>query len=186
MLALTLPFPFQCSVLVSSLGWFLQRTEDPNSSTTSWESGAVIAYLLRTYDTSHILFPPPSSSPQLLIDFDKWTAFLLSTLGPMLGQVNWYRHYNPTSNEDALHRYEAQTYRCFDVLEGQLKKSEGASVLQGGFGAVDCHFWPWVKQYAFAGLSLDKYPLIQKWLRTVGEREEVKAAYKKVEEVAKA
>lgn len=112
-------------------------------------------------------------------------AFLLSTLGPMLGQVNWYRHYNPIKNEDALQRYEAQTYRCFDILKGQLKKSSGKSILETGFSAVDCHFWPWVKQYTYAEMTIDRYPLIQEWLKTIGERNEVKAAYKTVEEAAK-
>lgn len=67
----------------------------------SWESGAVI-------------------------DLD-----LLSRLDPRPhdGQKNWYRHYNEMKNEDALKRYVAQTYRTYDVLEGQLKKSSGTRML---------------------------------------------------------
>lgn len=34
-------------------------------------------------------------------------------------------HYNAVKNEDALNRYIEQTQRCYGVLEGQLKKTDG-------------------------------------------------------------
>ncbi|KAJ5247140.1 hypothetical protein N7468_002123 [Penicillium chermesinum] len=132
--------------------------EDPNTGVVSWESGA----------------------SQDLVDFEKWEYFLLTTLGPMTGQTNWFRHYHPSPNEDALQRYTAQTLRCYDVLEGQLQKSGGASVLPNGVTAVDYHFEPWVRQHSFAGVSLDNHPLIRKWLALMGAREEVQEAYAKV------
>ena len=94
--------------------------------------------------------------------------------------ASWYRHYNSQKNDDALQRYTAQTYRCYDVLEGQLKKSGGTSILPSRVTAVDYHFEPWVRQYSFAGLSLDNYPLIAKWLALMDEREEVQEAYAKI------
>lgn len=94
------------------------------------------------------------------------------------------RNYHSTQNDDALARYEAQTYRCFDVLEGQLQKSGGSSIIPGRITAVDYHFEPWVRQYSFAGLSLDKYPAIAKWLKAMASREEVKEAYVKVKGAA--
>lgn len=91
------------------------------------------------------------------------------------------RHYHPSKNDDALDRYVAQTYRCYDVLEGQLQKSGGASVLPTRVTAVDYHFEPWVRQFAFAGLSLDKYPFIKKWLGLMSDREEIQEAYVKIQ-----
>ncbi|KAI9679997.1 MAG: hypothetical protein M1817_005012 [Caeruleum heppii] len=153
--------------------------EDPNTGVVSWESGAVIESLLRCYDKGNKL-GPRGSSEQDRVDYDKWISFLVSTLGPMQGQVNWYTHYNGKPNEDALQRYTEQTYRCYGVLEEQLKKSGGQSVLPGGFSAVDAHCYAWVSTYGYAKLSIDKYPNIQKWLETVGARPDVKAAYEKV------
>lgn len=98
----------------------------------------------------------------------------------MMGQLNWYRHYNPTKNEDALSRYEAQAYRTFDVLEGQLGKSGGESVLPGGFSAVDAHFFPWVNQYTYADLKMENFPKIRKWLELIGKMQAVKEAYERV------
>jgi len=98
-----------------------------------------------------------------------------------MGQVNWFRHYHAQKNDDALKRYEEQALRCFEVLEGQLKGHSGKFILPGSNqSAVDLHFYPWVYQHGFAQLSLDKYPSVEKWLKSVGELEEVKAAYEKV------
>lgn len=91
------------------------------------------------------------------------------------------RHYNPVKNEDALSRYAEQTLRCYGVLQGQLEKTDGRSVLPGGITAVDAHFEPWVRQHQYAQLSLDEYPLVKKWLQTVGDLPEVKQAYAKIQ-----
>ncbi|KAF3397819.1 Protein URE2 [Penicillium rolfsii] len=157
--------------------------EDPNTGVVSWESGACMNYVRRVYDTGNKI-GPSGGSGQDLVDFEKWEYFLLTTLGPMTGQVNWFRHYHPQKNEDALQRYIAQTYRCYDVLEKQLQKSEGVSILPGRVTAVDYHFEPWVRQYSFAGLSLDNYPMIHKWLGLMHAREEVQEAYCKVQAAA--
>lgn len=105
-------------------------------------------------------------------------GFLPATCGENTADV--HRHYHPQKNEDALKRYEAQTYRCYDVLEEQLKKTGATSILGARVTAVDYHFEPWVRQYSFAGLSLDRYPLITKWLGIMETREEVREAYYKI------
>lgn len=87
-------------------------------------------------------------------------------------------------NDDALARYQGQTLRCYDVLEGQLTKTDGASVLPGGYSAVDFHFQPWIHLHGMAGLTLDNHPLVTKWFKAISETEPVKAAYKKLKEVA--
>lgn len=64
--------------------------QDPNTGVVAWESGACMNYLRRTYDKSGRL-GPPGKTEQDLVDFEKWEYFLLTTLGPMTGQRNWYR-----------------------------------------------------------------------------------------------
>ncbi|KAK5123942.1 hypothetical protein LTR85_002139 [Meristemomyces frigidus] len=154
--------------------------EDPNTGVVSWESGACMNYLLRVYDKQNKL-GPRGDSEQDRVDFDKWIFFLVSSLGPMMGQVNWFRHYHAQKNEDALKRYEEQALRCFGVLEGHLKGSDEKFILPGSTpSAVDLHFYPWVYQHGYAGLPLDEYPSVAKWLQGVGELKQVKAAYEKV------
>lgn len=64
--------------------------EDPNTGVTAWESGACMNYIRRVYDLNNTI-GPAGGSGQDLVDFEKWEYFLLSTLGPMTGQVNWFR-----------------------------------------------------------------------------------------------
>jgi len=156
--------------------------EDPNTNVISWESGAIMNYLRRNYDERNLL-GPQGKTEQDIVDFEKWEYFLLTSLGPMTGQTNWYRHYNPEKNDDALNRYSAQTYRCYDIMEGQLKRSGGSSILSNDhITAVDLHFEPWVRQHQYAGLSLDKYPHIEKWLSGMKSKKEVQAAYEKIKD----
>lgn len=153
--------------------------EDPNTGIVSWESMACMNYILRNYDSSNSL--GPADNEKARVDYDIWTAFLLSTIGPMMGQVNWFRHYHQPKNEDALKRYEAQAYHTYDVLEGQLKASGGKFVLGGErCTAVDYHVYSWLYQHGFAQLGLEKYPNIKKWLDGFAQRPEVKKAYEKV------
>lgn len=64
--------------------------EDPSTGIVAWESGAIMDYLLRTYDKDN-QFGPRGTSEQDRVDFDKWVYFLVTTLAPMSGQCNWFR-----------------------------------------------------------------------------------------------
>lgn len=64
--------------------------QDPNTGVVSWESGAIMNYIRRVYDRQGKL-GPKGNTEQAIVDFEKWEYFLLTTLGPMTGQVNWYR-----------------------------------------------------------------------------------------------
>lgn len=64
--------------------------EDPNTGVVAWESGACMNYIRRVYDKANRL-GPPGKTEQDQVDFQKFEYFLLTTLGPMTGQVNWFR-----------------------------------------------------------------------------------------------
>jgi glutathione S-transferase len=71
--------------------------EDRNTGVVSWESGAVINYLRRQYDADGKKVGPRAKDggapdAQDVVDFEKWEYFLLTTLGPMTGQTNWFRY----------------------------------------------------------------------------------------------
>lgn len=154
--------------------------QDPNTGITSWESMACMNYLLRTYGQDHQI-SDSLAREQAKVEAEQWISFLVSTMGPMIGQCNWFRHYNAVKNEDAYQRYEAQAYRCFGVVERQLLAHRGDWVVAGEEpGVVDFHFEPWLRQYGYAGLSLDEYPTVKKWLDRVQALPEVVRAYERV------
>jgi glutathione S-transferase len=79
--------------------------EDPNTDVVSWESGACVNYLRRRYDGDGKKLGPhskDSAAPSLqdVVDYEKWEYFLLTTLGPMTGQTNWYRYVSRRSKND--------------------------------------------------------------------------------------
>lgn len=99
-----------------------------------------------------------------------------------MGQLNWFRAYHATKNEDAIQRYDEQTKRTYNVLQEQLKKSDGKSVLPKGFSMADVQFYPWIVQSHFpAGLDIKEFPVVEKWFNQVGQMEEVKKAYEKIQ-----
>lgn len=71
-------------------------------------------------------------------------------------------------------------------MEGQLKKTDGKSILPGGYCSVDYHFQPWIHVHGFAGLTLDKHPLVKKWYEDITKDKNVVAAYKKIDEAVAA
>lgn len=91
-----------------------------------------------------------------------------------------FKHYHATSNPDALERYIVQSYRTYDVMEGELKKTNGKSFLSSGYSAVDMHVYPWVAQHKYAGMSLGEYPMLSQWVGSVAGRPEVQKGYEKV------
>ena len=97
----------------------------------------------------------------------------------------FHRHFQHPKNPEALDRYEKQVYRCYDVLEGQLAKTDSKSILPGGMTAVDVQYYPWVRQTDFLGVSHERYPFIKKWVENMGANEGFKAAYDKLQEAAK-
>ena len=155
--------------------------QDPNTNVTSWESMACLNYLLRVYDHDNKFGAKPETGEQGKVEIEQWVSFLISTMGPMIGQCNWFRHYNAVKNEDAYKRYQAQAYRCLGVMEAQLNSHSGKWMVPGDdFSVADMHFEPWVKQYNYAGLTLDEYPKVQEWLTSVQALPELMRAYEKV------
>lgn len=75
-------------------------------------------------------------------------------------------------------------YRCYDVLEGQLAKSQGKSIMPGGVTSVDLHWIVWTSQPEFVGLSLERYPLMRQWVGHITSMPEVHAALAKLQEAA--
>lgn len=60
---------------------------DPNTGITLFESGAIVAYLISTYDkTNSVTY---TSSPETF-QLQQWSYFQASGQGPYFGQAAWY------------------------------------------------------------------------------------------------
>ncbi|PWY74298.1 thioredoxin-like protein [Aspergillus heteromorphus CBS 117.55] len=61
---------------------------DPNTDLTLWESGAIVQYLIDTYDKDHKI--SYSTFPEKY-HLAQWSYFQASGQGPYFGQSAWYR-----------------------------------------------------------------------------------------------
>lgn len=170
--------------------------EDPNTNVISWESGAILNYLKRQYDTKNLL-GPVDGSEQAKADLEAWEYLLVTTLGPFTGQVVWFklvtpaycpfllmfpRYYHQPKNDDASARYIKQVYRVYGVVEAQLKRSGGDTIMSGKFTTADIHYIPWMRSSAYIGLSLDDYPLLERWTKIMFNKPEVKQALQRIQD----
>ncbi|KAL8756412.1 MAG: hypothetical protein Q9184_004503 [Pyrenodesmia sp. 2 TL-2023] len=112
--------------------------EDPNTGITLWESGAILEYLLDTYDSEgNFSF---ASSPEKYYA-KQYLHFQTSGQGPYYGQAAWFANFHPEKLPSAIERYRNEIRRVTKVLDSILK---GKEYLVGDkCSYADLAFVPW-------------------------------------------
>lgn len=165
---------------------------DPNTSLTLWESGAIIQYLIATYDTAHTLTHGPSTQQHHLEN--QWLQFQMSGQGPYYGQAMWFAKFHPEDVPSAKERYLKEVIRVQGVLDGWLAKEEGREYLVGNKCTyADLAFVPWdhlttlILEAQGKGADWEVMqkdaPNWWKWTRRLLEREPVKRAIAKADDL---
>jgi len=131
-----------------------------------FESGAILMYLAEKAGK----FIPASRLGRSRTT--QWVVWQMAGLGPMMGQLNVFRHYFPERLPSVVERYSRESYRLFGVLEGQL--ASHAYVAGDEYSIADIACWPWVLAHGWSELSLADYPALKRWFELVGERPAVK------------
>ena len=126
-----------------------------------FESGAIMLYLA---EKTGRLMPTDRKGRSLVT---QWLMFQMSEVGPMQGQANVFLRYFPEKYQPAIDRYQNETRRLYTVLEARLARSE---YLAGDYGIADIANWAWVRRHAWAGVSIDGLPHLQRWLAAVEQR----------------
>ena len=126
-----------------------------------FESGAILIYLA---EKTGKLMPADVKGRSRVI---QWLMFQMSGIGPMMGQANVFFRYWPEKYQPAIDRYQNESRRLFEVLDGQLKDH---GFLAGDYSIADIANWCWVHSHDWSGVSVDGLEHLQRWLKTVGER----------------
>lgn len=149
--------------------------EDPNTGTTLWESGAILQYLVETYDKEHkISF---LSGTRASYHANQWLFFQVSGQGPYYGQAAWFQFFHAEKLPSAIERYQKETERVVGVIDTHLSRN-GLEYLvadkenpKGKFTFADVSFVPWgsgasrlVGRDLFEG---GKYAAYKAWLDRV-------------------
>ncbi|EEQ83278.1 hypothetical protein RJZ56_004404 [Blastomyces dermatitidis] len=111
---------------------------DPNTGITIWESGAIIEYLISTYDKERKLsFEPGTAEHWHSI---QWLHFQVSGQGPYFGQASWFQNYHPEKLPSAIARYENEVKRVCGVLDGWLAGKLGVEWSEDGREGKERHY----------------------------------------------
>ncbi|WP_395395594.1 glutathione S-transferase N-terminal domain-containing protein [Novosphingobium sp. BL-8A] len=131
-----------------------------------FESGAILQYLGRKTG----MFYPQDEARRTQVD--AWLMWQMAGLGPMSGQVTWFRRAASTPGRDpaetslAIHRYIREVKRLYTVLDRQL---EGRDFICGEYSIADMASWPWVVQHGDYA-DLEGYPNVIRWRDAMAAR----------------
>lgn len=144
------------------------------------QSGAIIEYLLETYDKDHKLWS--ASSPQKYQEAS-WKHFQMSGQGPYFGQMMWFMRYHPEKIQSAIERYQNEVRRVWSVIDSHLSKQGTPYLVGEKVSYADLMFVPWNNGSVMilgAEELGEKYPKAFKWHQSLLERESVKKMVEKL------
>lgn len=151
----------------------LPAIEDPNTNITLWESGAIIQYLVETYDKKQTL--TYTTIPERY-QLNQWLMFQMSGQGPYFGQAAWFKNFHHEKLPSAVDRYLKEAERVTGVLDGWLQKN-GGHLVGNKITYADLAFVPWASSLAWLDtektIDLGKYPAYNQWLEGMQARESV-------------
>lgn len=143
----------------------LPAIQDPNTGITLWESGAILEYLVETYDKQNTI-SFPASTPEYF-HAKQWLHFQMSGQGPYFGQAVWFTKYHPEKVESAKERYYNEIRRVSGVLDKYLQNRK--YLFGDKFTYVDAAFVPWyqiIPGITGDAIDLEKdFPNLDAWLK---------------------
>lgn len=126
-----------------------------------FESGALMIHLAEK--AGRLL--PTARGPRARVL--SWLMFQMGGVGPMMGQANVFHRYFPEKIQPAIDRYQNESRRLLEVLDGRLGESEW---LGDDFSIADIANWCWARTYKWSGVSIDGLDHLRRWLDAMRER----------------
>ena len=134
-----------------------------------FESGAILIHLA---DKAGRLLPAAGAARSEVL---QWLFMQVGSVGPMLGQLWWFRHtakQTGKDNEQALQRYGNEVRRLYGVYDRQL--AAHAWLAGDAYSIADIATWPWLAAYQELGIAMADYPHVAQWLERIGGRDAVR------------
>lgn len=145
------------------------------TKTNNIQSGAIIEYLIETYDTSAALHS--TSSPDKFLE-KSWLHFQMSGQGPYFGQKAWFTYFHPEKGiTSAIERYANEIKRVVGVIDRHLAKTGKPYLVGDKVSYADLAFVPWHMALGFLVPDWDpskEHPNFTKWNQSLLDRPSVK------------
>ncbi|MEH6828229.1 glutathione S-transferase family protein [Parasphingorhabdus sp.] len=126
-----------------------------------FESGAIMTYLA---EKTGKLMPTDLKGKTKVM---QWLMFQMGGIGPMMGQANVFFRYFPEKIQPAIDRYQRETRRLLEVLDGHLANNE---YLADDYSIADIANWSWVHSYQWSGVNIEGLDHLARWIDLVGAR----------------
>jgi GST-like protein len=126
-----------------------------------FESGAILVYLAE--QTGRLMPQDVKGRSRVM----QWLMFQMGGIGPMMGQANVFFRYAPEKIPYAIRRYQKESRRLFEVLNGQLASHE---YLAGEYSIADIANWSWVTIHEWSGVPVEGLVHLERWLAAIAAR----------------
>ena len=134
-----------------------------------FESGAILLYLAEK--TGKFL----PSEPRARLEVLQWLMWQMGGFGPMLGQAHHFNFYAQEKVDYAINRYSNEANRLYGVLDRQL---EGREYVAGDYSIADIAIFPWTRTYERQHVTIEDYPNVVRWRKTMFARPAVQRGMK--------
>ena len=138
---------------------------DRSNSQAIMESGAILIYLAEKCDRFW-----GDNRYQTL----QWLMFQMGGIGPMLGQVHYFKKYNAGKSVYAEERFYKEAQRLYGVLDQRLGEVE---YLAGTYSIADMATWPWISRFEWQQIALAQFPNVKRWYAQIADRRAVQKGY---------
>tara|TARA_B100000686_G_C16624153_1_gene880876 strand:- start:282 stop:920 length:639 start_codon:yes stop_codon:yes gene_type:complete len=135
------------------------------------ESGAILIYLAGKSGQ----FLPKQNETRIF----EWLMFQISNVGPNLGQLHHFYHFNPGKSLYSEERFYKAAVRVYEALNNQLKKNKYFAGNE--YSIADISIFPWVARHEWhmpERINLKKdYKFLVSWYERLSARPAVIKGY---------
>ncbi len=131
------------------------------------ESGAIMLYLAEKFGR----FLEVGEGRLRVIE---WLMWQMGGIGPFLGQVHHFLHFNRGKAPYAEERFGKEAKRLYGVLDRRL---EGREFIAGEYSIADMATWPWISRFEWQEIELGEFPNVRDWYVRIAERPAVQRGY---------
>jgi len=110
---------------------------DHEKNLTLIESGAILIYLAKKSNK----FLPKENEIRIF----EWLMFQISNVGPTLGQLHHFSHFNPGKSLYSEERFYKGALKVYAALNNQLKKNN--YIAGEEYSIADISLFPWIARH---------------------------------------
>ena len=135
------------------------------------ESGAILIYLAKKSGQ----FLPKKNETRIF----EWLMFQVSNVGPNLGQLHHFSHFNPGKSSYSEERFYKAAVKVYTALNNQLKKNNYFAGTE--YSIADISMFPWIARHDWHmpdRVDLrNNYKFLVSWYERISSRSAVIKGY---------